>query len=164
MKKTKANQVTPVDIRKIRQTVELSTAEMGTDIAILNQGLGYTPIPNTRICEWENGWRHIPDYVFQASTNILLGTWSVDRHQTPVDRQREVDLYYSRALNQPLAELFRLERDLETSRHSKLRKLAKRVRKVRIDQMKFLEQLLDVEMAYVFDPSPEGAQELDVVG
>ena len=152
---TPANkEVIPIDIRKIRQTLGFSMKHMGQLVAIYSQGIHNTPIPDTRIGEWEFQRRAIPDYVFTASTNILLDYWSTDRHMTPDYRQMEVDAYYSAVLNRPLGHLYKLEWELSKSRNFHQRKMVKQIRKARIEQMKFLEKMLHIRMSYIFSPEP----------
>ena len=136
---------------------------MGELLAIMTQGLHGTPIPETRITEWEFGHRPIPDKVFTAAADILLDQWSVDRHLAAPGRRSEVDMYFSSALNRPLGELFRLEAELRRSRSVKLRHLARQVRKVRIAQMRYLESMLNVKMAYVFDDDFQPERDLEQV-
>lgn len=155
MKKALGNkEIIPVDIRGIRQAVGLTMKQMGERIATWSQGLYNTPIPETRIAEWEFRCRAIPDYVFTASTYILLDFWSDDRHMVPAQRKLEVDSYYSAILNQPLGNLFRLEQELMKSRSTQQRKLLKQVREARMIQQRYLERLLHVRMAYVFEDEP----------
>ena len=149
----------PVDIRKIRQAVELSTEQMGWWMSVMAKRLSSQRIPGTRIAEWEFGHRHVPDYVYTAATGILLDTWSEDRHMAPPERQGDVDTFYGSVLNGPLGELFKLEATLNRNRDRKIRNLAKRVRKVRIAQMRYLQSVLNVQMTYVFEPEPGPARD-----
>ena len=164
MKRPQTNiEVLPVNIREIRQKVGLTTQQMADRITAITQQRHYTHIPQTRISEWEMGHRAVPDYVFTASAYVLLDSWSDDRHMTPPDRQREVDIYYGSVLNKPLGELFKLELKLERSRNQKLRSLVRHVRRARLEQMKNLERVLHVKMAYVFDSEPGPGTELEDV-
>lgn len=134
---------------------------MGRKIAAYSQGIDSTSIPETRIAEWEKGWRPVPDYVFTSAVKILLDTWSDDRHLTPEVRQREVDAYYGSVLNHSLGKMFNLERQLELSRNPGHRKLIKKMRDVRVAHMQYLETALHIEMNYIFDPDPGGTAPLD---
>lgn len=159
-KRKRSTAMKPIDIREIRKKLGLSMCRMGQQIAFY----GRVPsIPETRVNEWEFGFRPVPDYVYTAVSHVLLDYWSDDRHKTPTDKQREVDIFYGTLLNQPLGELFKLELGLTRSRSPKLRHLAQQVRKARIEQMKYLERVLHVQMAYVFDPEPGPGSELEVV-
>jgi transcriptional regulator with XRE-family HTH domain len=162
-KRERNNEIVPLDIRRIRQALGLSQKEMGVRISLLSQGVKFTPIPETRIAEWEKGWRPVPDYVFITAAKILLNSWSNDRHLTPETRQRDVDAYYGKVLNVPLGEMFRLEQQLALSRNPNQRKLVKKARHVRLSHMKYLETVLHVEMNYVFDPDPSGIAPLEDV-
>ena len=160
MNKTERNRaMAPVDIRKIRQAVELSTEQMGWWLSVVAKRMSFQRIPGTRVAEWEFGRRHVPDYVYTAATGILLDTWSEDRHMTPPERQGDVDAFYGSILNEPLGELFKLESSLKKSRDRKIRNLTGRVRKVRIAQMRYLQSVLDVQMTYVFEPEPGPARD-----
>ena len=153
-----------LDIRKIRQATGRTMPEMGALIALLSQGLPYNPIPHTRVNEWEGNCRPIPNYVYTATANILLDDWSCDRHSTSAPLQSEVDIYYGTALNESLGELFRLEHELSQSNDEKLRSVVENVKKARITQMRYLEALLNVSMAYVFAPAAKfGCCELEDV-
>ena len=153
MSKTKASRaMPPVDIRRIRQSIELTTTQMGWYVSVFTYGLSGQRTPGTRVAEWEFGHRHVPYHVYTAATKILLDAWSEDRHMTPPERQSDVDIFYGSVLNEPLGELFRLESSLKRNRDRKIRNLAKRVRKARIAQMRYLQSMLDVQMSYVFEP------------
>lgn len=142
------NEVVPVDIRKIRQVLDLTMQQMGRKISAYSQLT--KPVPGTRVNEWEMGVRPTPAHVFKACAGMLLDEWSEDRHMAVVQRQGEVDVFYGSVLNEPLGELFRLEMGLSKSRNLRARKAVSAVRKTRIAQMRYLEELLSVKMAYVF--------------
>ena len=152
MKTRSSRAMAPVDIRKIRQSIEMTTQQMGWYLSVLTYGLSGQRTPGTRVAEWEFGHRHVPYHVYTAATKILLDTWSEDRHMTPPERQVDVDIFYGTVLNGPLGEMFRLESFLKKNRDRKIRNLAKKVRKVRIAQMRYLQSVLNVEMTYVFEP------------
>ena len=163
MKKMQSGkEIIPVDIRHIRQSLNLKQKDMGWLIAVNSYPLG-SGVPETRVAEWEMGWRPIPDYVFTAVARVLLNYWSDDRHKTPQGRQREVDVYYGKVLNQTLGEMFKLEQQLANSRDPQKRKLLGKARNIRIWHMKYLESLLHIQMAYVFDPDPGGEAHLEDV-
>lgn len=153
MKKPKRNnEVVPVDIRQIRQKLGLSLKEMCFKIAVISNSAHYSYIPETRLAEWENNWRPIPDYVFTAIATVLLDYWSKDRHMASNSREVEVDVYYGTALNKPLGDMFQLELELSRSRYSKLRNLLIQIQQVRFTQINYLEAVLQIDMSYVFDP------------
>ena len=154
--KGKQKQIVPVDIRKIRQTLALTMKEMGERIAIYTQGVPYSPIPETRVSEWEFRHRPIPSYVFTASANMLLDHWSEDRHMALPERQLEVDVFYGSVLNQAFGHMFKLEHELMKGRR-KDQKLLITLREARRLQQRYLERLLGIRMYYVFahDMGPE---------
>jgi len=151
VKRKNRNDVIPIDIRRIRQQLSRNMREIGKEIAFY----GRVPlVPGSRVHEWEFGYRPVPGYVYTAVTYILLDSWSTDRHRATSDMHWDIDVFYGSLLNQPLGELLSLEKDLAASRSRRLRPLAKRLRHIRIEQMKSLEKVLHVSMSYVFDPEP----------
>lgn len=153
----KQKQIVPVDIRRIRQTLDLTMKQMGEQIAIYAQGVPYSPVPETRVSEWEFRHRHIPSYVFTASAKLLLDHWSEDRHMALPARQPDVDVFYGSALNQAFGHMFKLENELLKGRKPD-HKLLNSLRDARLMQQRYLERLLGVRMFYVFtdDMGEEG--------
>ncbi|GFO65875.1 hypothetical protein M1B72_02605 [Geomonas paludis] len=142
--------IVTIDIRRIRQALHLTMSQMGMYISIYYKGLVKKAVPGTRVNEWEFGYRPVPDYVFTASANLLLDSWSEDRHRAPKGKRGEVDVYYATALNEPLGELFKVELALGESSCADQCDMYKRVRIARIAQQRYLENLLGVRMWYVF--------------
>jgi hypothetical protein len=141
-------QIVPIDIRKIRQTLDLTMKQMGEQIAIYSQGVPHSPVPETRVNEWEFRHRHIPSFVFTASAKLLLDHWSEDRHMALPARQLDVDVFYGSALNAAFGHLFKLEKDL--FKGSRNHKQLSWLREVRAMQQRYLEKMLGVRMFYVF--------------
>ena len=140
----------PVDIRLIRQSLDLTMSKMGHFIAIYSNGVGSTPIPQTRINEWESGVRSIPDHVFTSAAKLVIDTWSDYRHRAPEDTKGEVDAFFGSLLYPPLGELFRLESQLRLPDHLDPLEIAHRLANVRKAQMEQLEKQLKVKTSYVF--------------
>ncbi|MBU5612889.1 hypothetical protein [Geomonas azotofigens] len=142
-------QIVPVDIRRIRQTLDLTMKQMGEQIAIYSQGVPYSPVPETRVSEWEFRHRHIPSYVFTASAKLLLDHWSEDRHMALPARQLDVDVFYGSALNPAFGHMFKLEKEMLKG-SSRNHKVLSWLREARVMQQRYLERLLAVRMFYVF--------------
>ncbi|BCO11478.1 hypothetical protein GEOBRER4_n2797 [Citrifermentans bremense] len=149
--------IEPLDIRSIRQSLDLTMSQMGYFIAIYSNGLGCAPIPCTRINEWESGVRSIPDHVFTSSAKLLVDTWSDDRHRAPEDTKGEVDAYYGSLLSPTLGEIFRLEMQVRRLDHLDPQEIAHRLANVRKAQLEQIEKQLKIKTAYVFasEPGPD---------
>lgn len=155
----RAFEIKPIDIRAIRQGLNLSQEQMGDRIALLSKDVGNDTFVPSRISEWENGHRSVPGYVYHAVAYVLLSEWSGDRHSVDRDMVADVDEFYGSLLSAPFGELLCVEHALSNSRKAADRATLIDVRKTRRAQQRYLEQVLDVRMGFVFAAEPGGYDE-----
>ena len=158
MKKT-AYEVKPLDIRKVRRKLGLTLRELGKRIAVYSSHINNDTFVPTRISEWEKGHRAVPGYVYRAVAYVVLDEWSDVRHAATSNKIANIDAFYGGRLSVPFGELLRMEHALGKSRRATDRAVLTELRKIRREQQRNLERMLDITMGYVFAAEPGGFDE-----
>lgn len=149
-------EIFPLDIRRIRQGLGFSQKMLGQAIAIQANLLSVGPIPNTRVNEWERRVRPVPDYVFTACASILIAFWAKCRLKVDECDLPRIDQKFAALLNPALAVILSVEHALVHSKGSKAQSL--RVTEARQELQGYLESMLSVSMAAVFNVNPAAAR------
>jgi hypothetical protein len=144
-----ALEITPIDIRYIRQGLGLSQKRMGECLAEYLHGPGSSPIPGSRINEWEMHVRAIPDHVFVACAGVLIETWANVRAGKSADEVRRVDPKFARLLSPAFASVISLEDEYRDRKDREGGQIYRKTQQVRQELQTYLESLLFISMSKI---------------
>lgn len=148
-------EIKPVNIRKIRHALAFSQKGMGETLANYIQGPVSSPIPGSRVNEWEMGVRSIPDPIFIASAGILVDRWAAVRDKNGIQDVTRIDSAFANHLTPALAAAIELEAEFQNRRDKEGVQVFLQTQKVRVEVQKHLESLLWISMAKIFSPEPK---------
>lgn len=141
-------EIFPLNIRQIRVGLGFSQKSFGQKIVTTVDRPTLIFIPSSRINEWEQHVRAVPDYVFSACAAILIEFWAKCRVNIKVSDLDRIDIKFAKLLNPALAAILSAENELRES--AKKDKKIEAVKIARQELQKYLESLLSVSMDSVF--------------
>ncbi|UFS72484.1 hypothetical protein LPW11_09885 [Geomonas sp. RF6] len=144
-----AVEITPLDIRGIRQALGFSQKQMGEHIATHAEGPGSTPVPGSRVNEWETHVRAVPDYVFVACARMLVDIWARIRGGKSDKELNDVDSTFAGLLSPALASIIRFEGEFRGRRDKEGLCVHAHSMKIRRDVQCHFESLLMIDLAKV---------------
>lgn len=150
-------EITPLGIRSVRHALRLSQKQMGESIAEYIQGPGFTPIPGSRINEWEMRARAIPDYVFVACAGVLINRWAKLRKEKRDEELERLDLKFARLLSPALASAISLEDEYRGRRDKHGVVMHAQAMEVRKEVQTHFESLLRINLSQILG-GPEGGR------
>jgi hypothetical protein len=143
-------EIAPLDIRRVRQGLGYSQKRMGESIAIYIQGPGSSPIPGSRINEWEMRVRAIPDHVFVACARIVVDIWVKVRTGKTDAEVGYLDPKLAMLLSPALASAISFEVEYRGRRDKEGILVHKKALQIRKEVQAHFETLFMIDMANIF--------------
>jgi len=147
----KTMELTPLDFRNIRQVLGFSQKQMGENIAEYIYGPGSSPIPGSRVNEWEMHVRAVPDHVYIACAGILMTIWGNVRAEKSELDARHLDPKFAALLSPALASALGFESEFRDRKDEEGLRIYAKAQLIRKDVQGHLESLFMVNIADVLE-------------
>jgi len=148
-----ALEITPLDFRHIRQVLGLSQKQMGEHLAEYIYGPGSSPIPGSRVNEWEMHVRAVPDHVYIACAGILTNIWGRVRAEKSEFDARRLDPIFAGLLSPALASAMGFEFEFMDRKDEEGQRIHAKAQKIRKEVQGYLESLFTVNISNILEKS-----------
>jgi hypothetical protein len=146
-----ALEITPLDFRHIRQVLNLSQKQMGERLAEYIYGPGSSPIPGSRVNEWEMHVRAVPDHVYIACAGIVTNIWGKVRAEKAGPDVRHFDPIFAGLLSPALASAMSFEFEFMDRKDEEGLRIYARAQKIRKEVQGHLESLFTINIANILE-------------
>ena len=148
-----ALEIIPLDFRHVRQVLGYSQKQMGEHLAEYLLGPGSSPIPGSRVNEWEMHVRALPDYVYIASAGILIDIWGRVRAEKTELEARRLDPIFASLLSPALASAMGFEFEFMERKDEEGLRIYAKAQKIRKEVQGHLESLFTINIAIILEKS-----------